>query len=230
MTYEELVAVVGPDRYRAACEWAWRTAAGTGDRTASPNEWPEDLAAVPHDIGDGWYDEADPLSLELALRVYREMPCYGNTMYIQSHFRSFSAREKAVLWQAYREALDSDDDRLADPMAYSLWVDYFEDMDSVDEAWVECSRRDRHPWRRRLQRILSKAGPVPWRLKAPLLEELVVDRAWHRHIFQALAGSAVDVYGQIDAVHARHLLLRLELDDDLPRAELEQRIDQAAAP
>jgi hypothetical protein len=131
MTFEELIAGVGAERYRAACECAWRISPG--------DEWPDDLEDVPHYLSDVWYDDEMPLAarLELALRVYREMPCYGNAMYFKLRHDEFGREEKRVFWATWRAALDSDDDRLAEPATYSLWVDFFEDRSTVKEAWRE---------------------------------------------------------------------------------------------
>ena len=217
MRFEELVAVVGKERYRAACEWAWRMAAGTGE-CWEPRSGARALDEVPHELADVWYDGKTSLAdrVDLALRLYREMPCYANTMHLKSFYGEFGTAEKRRFWDAYRAALDTDDDRLADPVVYSLWVDFYEDQDTVHEAWQETSRCDVAPWERRLQRVLDAAGPVPWHLKEPLFEQLVRDAGWHPFIFRALVGSAFDVYGALDRDAAQAWLERLELREDTP--------------
>jgi hypothetical protein len=176
---ELVAATVGESRYRDACAWAWR------DPTES---WPDDLAYVPHDLSELWELNELPLArrLELALELYRAMPCYANTMYITSRYREFGGTERRMLWDAYRAALDSDDDRLADPIAYSLWVDYFEDAPRIaKQAWQEVTHA---PSDTRLRRALAVAGPVPWKVKAPLLESLLDSLEWHRGVLYALEG------------------------------------------
>jgi hypothetical protein len=100
-----------------------------------------------------------------------------------------------MLWDAYREALDSPDDRLAEPAAYSLWVDYFENPPTVEEAWREMLHE---PTDRRLERLLHASGPVPWQLKAPLFERLSRAPRWHPFIRLALDAAETDVFGQSD--------------------------------
>ena len=210
-----MVEKVGRDRYDRACECAWQTAAGTGGYDQAP-EWPDGLADVPHELSDGWYVPDVSLNerLEMGLRLYREMPCYANTMPLKDFYGEFELSERNRMWQAYRDALDSEDDRLADPIAYSLWVDFFEDQQTVDDAWHETTRRDGASWNRRLARVLRVAGPVPWKLKAALFDLLISDVAWHAHLFEAIKGSAFDAYGQIEP-EASDWLQRLELGPDI---------------
>jgi hypothetical protein len=137
------------------------------------------------------------------------MPCYANTMYITSRYREFGGTERRMLWDAYRAALDSDDDRLADPIAYSLWVDYFEDAPRIaKQAWQEVTHA---PSDTRLRRALAVAGPVPWKVKAPLLESLLDSLEWHRGVLHALEGSAFDVCGDVEPRTALAWLDRLRL-------------------
>jgi hypothetical protein len=130
-----------------------------------------------------------------------------------------------LLWREYRDLLATDDDRLADPVAYSLWVDFFEDPETVGEAWRELTLDEDE---RRLTRLLSVSGPVPWSLKAPLFERLAPDRRWHEPIVRALGGVAFDVYGDIDEHSAANLLSQLDPPPDLPGlADLRRRLDRA---
>ena len=226
VTYEKLVASVGIERYRAACEWAWRTAEGTGEGRGLA--WPSNLDEVPHDLADAWYDESTSLSekLDLALRVYKEMPSYATLMYMKDRFADLDDVLRQRLWAAFRAALDSDDRRVADPVSYVLWVDFFEDEETVEEAWREMTRRDLLPWESRLRRVLDNAGPVPWPQKEALFEQLAADTAWHPHLVRALIGSAFDVYGQLDATAASRWLERLRLSDDVPGLpELRQKLN-----
>jgi hypothetical protein len=62
----------------------------------------------------------------------------------------------------------------------------------------------------RLRRVLSASGPVPWQLKAPLLESLAATPGWHPAIRCAIHAAATDAFGAIDKPAARRLLGRLE--------------------
>ncbi|HEV2777295.1 MAG TPA: hypothetical protein VGV90_17030 [Solirubrobacteraceae bacterium] len=216
MLFEELVAKVGPQRYRAACERAWASAAGTG-RCGGQRSWAGDLQAVPPQFADAWWhgDTALRERLQMALRLYAEMPCYANTVALHGFHGEFGEDERRMLWDAYRTWLAHDDERLADPVAHSLWVDFFEDEATLREAWHEVTRRDVAPWEQRVARVLQVSGPVPWSLKAGLLEELVAQPRLHHAVFRALAGSAFDPFGDLGP-GAAALLARLELAVDTP--------------
>jgi hypothetical protein len=151
----------------------------------------------------------------MALALYAEMPCYANTIALHGFHPQFDEEQRSALWEAYRTWLASDDDRLADPAAHALWVDFFEDDATVEEAWREVTRRDVAPWQRRVERVLQVAGPVPWSLKAALLDELAADPRLHHAVLRALVGSAFDPFGDIGA-NAATLLDRLVLPDDTP--------------
>ena len=229
-TYEQWVARIGAERYREACVWAWRTAAGTGrDSKRSSEAWPCRLENVPHDLADAWHEGGSTGErLRLALRFYDDMPCYANTMYLKHGYDEFGQAEKAAFWVAYRAALDAVDDRLADPVAYSLWVDFFEDQETVAEAWRETTRRDGAPFDRRLRRVLMNAGPVPWTFKDELFDQLCDDQEWHLSIYGALIGSAFDVYGQLDAASAHAWLTRISVPADTPQMDaLRERLARA---
>jgi hypothetical protein len=214
--FDDLVAQVGSERYTRACEAAWASAAGAG-RCGGARSFAGGPADVPDEFGAAWYHSGAPLAelLEMALTLYREMPCYANTMELVSFYDQFGVVEREAFWDEVRSLLGSDDDRLADPMSYALWVDLFEDAGTVEEAWREATRRDATPWERRVARVLDVAGPVPWALKAELFEQLVGDVRWHPAIFRALAGSTFDVFGQLDPA-AGALLERLRLAPDTP--------------
>jgi hypothetical protein len=227
LTFEALVARVGRDRYDQACRWAWQTAAGTGSRRERPASPEPQLEDVPHDLADLWFEDGISLStkLDLALRVYAEMPGYATLMYVKSHYEDLDGELRDRLWTVFRAALESDDRRVADPVAYCVWVDFFEDQSTVDEAWIALTPRRGATWERRIERVLDAAGPVPWPHKEALFEELAGDSSWHPHILGALIGSAFDVYGQMDVHAARRWLGRLRLRRDEPGLkELRERL------
>ena len=216
MLFEELVAKVGPQRYREACDHAWKTAAGIG-RCSGLRSFAGDLQAVPPEFGDAWWDAEVSLDerLRMALRLYAEMPCYANTIALHGFYQEFDEAQRRLLWDAYRAWLAGEDDRLADPAAHSLWVDFFEDEATVADAWRELTRRDIAPWERRVERVLQVCGPVPWAAKAGLLDELADDPRLHHAVFRALAGSAFDPFGDVGP-EAAALLGRLVLPDATP--------------
>jgi hypothetical protein len=231
----DLIATVGDERYRHGCEWAWATAAGTGRSGAedSDAQWPSDVVDVPHDLSDPIWDEGEASWLErvaLAFELYREMPCYATLMYMRHYFREWDESASQRFWDEYRSLLSDQDDRLADPVAYSLWCDYFEDPASVEEAWTAVAAPAAVS-ERGLRRVLDVSGPVPYDLKVPVYERLLGGRHWHPFIFRSLLYSAFDVYGQIDAKAARKLLDKLALSKTTEGLnELREKLDAEGTP
>ena len=102
------------------------------------------------------------------------MPCYANTVALHGFYGEFGADERrGSVGRLPRGWLAHDDDRLADPVAHSLWVDFFEDEATVEEAWREVDARATSRRGSGASRACcTSPGPVPWALKAALLEEL----------------------------------------------------------
>ncbi len=194
MTVDELAEIVGTDLFHRTCTTAWATAAQEG-RGNKPS-WPADEADVPHELSaliDG--DAA------LGFALYREMPCYAVLMYV-----GFEPKDEAF-WAEVRSLLDDPDDRLATPMAYWLWCGPLEGAE-VASAWREVTEAAPD---RRLRRALDISGPVPWELKAPLLERLSKHSEWHEAVAGALEGAVFDYFGSVDRPAARTILVRLAL-------------------
>jgi hypothetical protein len=165
----DLVARVGEERFRNACEWAMATAARTGHSRERGQDarWPDDILNVPHELADPLWDEGDGTGFErlgLAVDLYREMPCYATLMYMRHYFADWDQTARDRFWAEYRSLLSDDDDRLAGPVAYSLWCDYFEDPASVAEAWTLIEAPDALS-ERGLRRALDASGPVPYDIK-----------------------------------------------------------------
>jgi len=213
-----LAAQVGEERYQRAREEAWRTAGeifhlDRGGQPATQTDADDDaVELVPHELADWiWYDANLTVRerLDFALTLYRDMPSYANLMYVSMFFPKFETHVRTVFWDAYRALLGDADDRLANPVAYSLWVDYFEDAERAAEAWDEMTRSQ--PSERSLKRLVPASGPVPYELKAPLYQQLALDQQSHEILFRGLFASQFDIYGKIDVVDATQLLYRVDL-------------------
>ncbi|HEX8084463.1 MAG TPA: hypothetical protein VF529_09255 [Solirubrobacteraceae bacterium] len=268
MDLDQLADAVGRERFARACEWAWRTAEGTGrrrvhvsaedaaeaqarldamsraewarlptlaqavlvERAAAaeegaaaeteppPERWPDDLDEVPHDLNDLlWHEGESPPAerMAAALAVYRAMPCYATLMGLTDVFHDLPRDVRSAMWAAYRALLDQADAPLADPVTYSLWVDFYEDRSTVKEAWHETALHA-PATDLRLERVLDHSGPVPFKLKERLYERLIGEPRWHPHILTSLARSATDVYGDLPKRRARRWLDRLDVPPGAP--------------
>lgn len=214
MDIEPLIGQVGEDRFAAASDAAWASAARTGRPSAASldEDTAELLAEVVWDLAEliaSAEKEADRVQGWLA--VYRRCPCYSLLFEIAvQYYRHLSGSGRRQLWEGLRELLDAKDDRLADPIAYSLWVDYFEDPDrlAVEETWRLLV--DGRPKDRALRRILEVSGPVPVALKGELFQRTIDDRTWHDSIFRALVNSRTAMYGEWDVAWGQGVFDRLE--------------------
>lgn len=215
MRLQELIDHVGDQLFEQARQWAWETAASTS--SGDGEVWPREVGDVPHELEDLVWSRGDAAWVDrvaLAFELYREMPCYANLMYVKHHLSDWDEEARRLFWNEYRGLISDPDERLADPVAYSLWCDYFEDPETVHEAWEQIARLSELS-ELGLERVLDAAGPVPFPLKNALYEELVADQRWHVPIFRSLLYSGFDVYGKLDAGVARDLLRRLDLPVDV---------------
>jgi hypothetical protein len=202
LTLDSLVAIVGAEAFDAACKQAMSMSNGL-------------LASeVPHDLADRlWFEGDESLDgrLPVALELYRRMPCYANLMYWR--YDDFDEPTRSRMWEAFREFLADPRDAVAEPAAYRLWVDHFEDTTTVDRAWREVSG-PQEPRRPRLVRVVAASGPVPWTLKEPLYEHLAAEGGWDEPLLAGLYGSCIDVYGSLERKPALRILQRLRASDD----------------
>lgn len=204
---------VGRERFDAACDWALRTAADDGRPDV---DWPDDLGDVPHDLDYLIWDAALPAvrRLPTALALYRRMPCYWNAVTPYNHRRELSAAEVDAYWAEARALLDGEDDALADPLAYTLWCEWFENAQTRADAWGRLTDDEATP--RRLRRVLAVSGPVAHATKRDLLWRFTrKGPEGQRAVAEALAHGAFDVYGRVDVADARALLRVLEGVDDV---------------
>jgi hypothetical protein len=187
LTIQTLVDVVGADAFDEACH-----------RAMAATTYQDFASDVPHQLSDRlWWegDESIRERLEVAIELYGLMPSYSNTMYWRKD--AFSDADWDRMWEAYRGFLGDTRIAIADPIAYSLWVDYFEDTGTVERAWrgVAGSQEPRRP---RLDRVLGASGPVPWNLKQPLYQSLANEGGWDASLIEGLYGCCIDVFGSLD--------------------------------
>jgi hypothetical protein len=214
-----VIVSIGEETYQEACSAARKAAAGTGASLGHEGF----NSNVPHDISHMvWHFGGDDKDkLELTFRFYEEMPCYAYLIYISNYFGEFYPATKTILWSKYKHYL-SGEDTLADPVAYSLWCDFFEDSTRVREAWSILTGNN--PSQLLLRRLLISSGPVPFAEKHKLYQSLLPHPQWHYYIFRSLLHSQFDVYGCIDRTKAKAILKKLVLPRD---TEYLQRLEEA---
>jgi hypothetical protein len=183
-----------------------------------------------HDVAHEWTHQIwldhrlGPVEqLDLALGLLDLLDEYWVTVEIGFHVNGHGPLVLERMWEGYRERLERPDPSGA--VAYSLWVDWFEDQATVESAFREVLAADitvladrgqlselaSGALFRRSERVLDVSGPVPWTVKAPIYEHLVRIPELHPALFRAVLASYHDIYGSLEAGSALHLLDRLEL-------------------
>ncbi|MFJ5812017.1 hypothetical protein [Streptomyces sp. NPDC093093] len=125
-----------------------------------------------------------------------------------------------MLWDGYRRRLEADRD--AEPVTYSLWVDWFEDHDTAATAFAEVLGNDidhvvaqgSDDLLRRAGRVLACSGPVPWLVKQKAYVAAVQLLDLHMPLFKGLLACYHDVYGDLEPTAALAILARLQLPAD----------------
>lgn len=169
------------------------------------------------------WDSSSPTSqkIELGLRLFELFPDYYHFLVPFYHLiRSngvIAEDQKQLVWKKFTDYLGADD-HYADPVGYVLWVEFFEDPETVAETWNGLMSNVARP--SVLLRLLEHAGPVPYELKEPVYKELLADLGNHETIFKSILYGAFDVYGKLDKDKALKLLS--ELNIDLDTSEYEQ--------
>ncbi|MCX5232440.1 hypothetical protein [Streptomyces sp. NBC_00233] len=122
-----------------------------------------------------------------------------------------------VLWDGYRRRLEAERD--AEAVAYSLWVDWFEDHTTSATAFAEVLGNDiehvvaerSEALLRRAGRVLECSGPVRWSVKDPAYRTAMRLPALHPALFRGLRASYHDVHGDLEPAAALALLDQLDL-------------------
>ena len=229
LTIERLKSIVGADLYAAACKEALSLSPGTGSMThwqAHRDDWIA-VGQVLQAVDYHTWTVPDAEILRFFFELYREMPAYKVLfeLSITRPYQVLTPELKRAYWEFIGEMLGSTDAAFADPVAYILWTDFFEDPDLVEKAWsalISGSPNDRL-----LERLLIKSGPIPVPLKRGLYKRLISDVRWHYFIYRSLLHSQFDVYGRIDKDEARETLDKLRLN--LPSDEQEHYQQLVAA-
>ncbi|OFY97776.1 MAG: hypothetical protein A3K10_03615 [Bacteroidetes bacterium RIFCSPLOWO2_12_FULL_31_6] len=160
-----------------------------------------------------WYSEKGiPEKINLGFKLYEIFPSYYH--FLVPFYRLIYKKEtdnqelKNIVWERFIEYLGAES-FYADPIAYVLWVDFFEDQTTVKEAWTGLMGYSKNT--KSLLRLLECAGPVPFDLKEPIYLELISDETTHQAIFNSILFSAFDVCGQIDKIKAGIILSKLNI-------------------
>jgi len=210
VTFDDIIADIPADAYREACHLARKAAAD--ENYGNPDARIQFDSELPHEIESRIWEshESDATKLDLAIRAYEEMPCYGHAMYFSMYHSDLSTSARERFWTWFRRMLSGNDNTLSRPLEYSLWCDYFEaETDRATETWSRLVDDKSAP--RLLQRVLIASGPAPYSLKHELYQRLTPDPEWHYYIYRSIMHSMYDVYGRINFYRAKQVLKCLDL-------------------
>ena len=91
------------------------------------------------DIADfiWWQDKSLDVDqkLDLTLQLFDQNPEYGVTLQLSMNFNKMSSYGKGQMWDHYKNHLKGEQTLQREQIEYSLWVDFFEDSETVNEAW-----------------------------------------------------------------------------------------------
>ncbi|MCS7483343.1 hypothetical protein ACFFQW_36985 [Umezawaea endophytica] len=198
---------------RLARDWlVGRGVTGSGDVWSCDGE-----GCSANEVAHEWTDKVleDPSldvvgRVRVALGLLDLLDQYAVAMYLKT--TPLPPEAEVVFWAAYRRRLEAPES--AEPVTYSLWVDWFEDPATVDTAFAEVvvglDELAEGPLRR-ARRVLVVSGPVPWRLKRDLYRRAASTPVLHEALFHGLRGSLHDVYGDLDRDEALGLLAEVDL-------------------
>jgi hypothetical protein len=163
--------------------------------------------------------ESDIINIEERVNIFISLfvilPSYGHFLlpiyyYIRDGKLSINVRKKFFL--TLRSIICGDYALKVKEMAeYVLWVEFFEDVDTVEESWdllTDGADEDE------LSKIVNFAGPVPYKLKHPVIIKLLSNTNYHNNIINCLAFSINDVYGKIDIEKAFEVFKILKPDSE----------------
>ncbi len=189
-------------------------ALGCGKKN-SPNQLPQKTWDLFYEMSEAVWQSSLPTSqkIDLGFRLFELFPDYHHFLVpLYSLIRNNEAvdeSEKQLIWKRFMEYLGAED-HYADTVGYVLWVDFFEDTETVNETWN--GLMNNVITHNGLLRLLEHAGPVPYELKEPVYKDLLADADNHESIFKSILYSAFDVYGQLEKEKALDLLSQLNID------------------
>jgi hypothetical protein len=149
--------------------------------------------------------------------LHQSYPSYAALMFIRPIWSEADQTLRRWIVRQFAAMLLHGPQPVAKSGEYGLWVDYFETPSDAPEVFGRLTTQLPHSgW----HRLLSAAGPVPWAVKRECFLEAAGIPALHAALAAGIAGSFYDVFGDVDAVEAAHLLERITVVDVDLRAAL----------
>lgn len=166
------------------------------------------------DISDAIWDDAGTSldnKIELGMVFFERYPSYFHGLVPFYHLIkkvNLSESRMHLIWNKFSEWMMSK--RYKNEVEYVLWVEFFEDSDTVEASWFGMLNACRKNMLEHL--LLPISGPVPWGLKFSFYKEMLANPVHHFLLLKALLFSMVDVYGKYDLNEVKLLADQLIID------------------
>lgn len=169
------------------------------------------VGSDPHDICSEIENSVEEPKERVRLKFesFDDNPCYGNLMYVSHEYRHGDIEIREDILSRFERYLAFASLEISDQISYTLWCDYFESPEWVENVFNFLVNKETKPTV--LRRLLPHLGPVPWRYKRLLISSLVVRKKYHVLIFECLLHSQFDVFGSIDSGEALKFLEMLDI-------------------
>lgn len=152
----------------------------------------------------------------LCFELFQKYPDYGLLSELWSDYKNhYSETEKDMLLENYSSILNSGDTSSKKVILYSLWVDFFEDFGTQEEAWNKLLSKTLT--KEAIKGLLEYSGPVAFSVKLNLIRAQIDDSEMHPSILDCLFGSLHDVCGNISFPDARIIVKQLSIDSSNER-------------
>lgn len=150
-------------------------------------------------------------NLDICFELYLRNPTYHilSEMWMD-YVNWYTTDEKDVFWSNYVEIINSNNDECKKHVFYSLWVDFFEDTGTQNEAWNRLITANLN--KQAVKELLKHSGPVLFTNKLGLINKYIQDLEMHHSILMCLFGSLHDVFGDVSFPDARNVFKELKID------------------
>ncbi len=203
MILETIIETVGREVFEKGAE---HLAGEKNKLNGLNNKSPDFIHGIPKIIDAAGLHIAEQMQLWQQLVVL--LPCYATWMYAFTFYTEELSEElRPKFLQEIARILDYSSDAVASAAQYALWVDFFENSETVGLSWREISGNLRTDAGR--MRLLDVTGPVPYELKADFYAQMAENESMQDRLIHAFLCCLREVYGKANREHMRHLMGKL---------------------
>jgi hypothetical protein len=148
--------------------------------------------------------------LQLLFSIFSQKPSYFTSYCFVKLYDKFDSELKSKFWDKFVEELENNEGKVKDELKYLLWVEFFRDSLTVNEAWNQILERSKS--NEIISILLNQSGPVPFDLKLKLYNELIDNQEWHMPILKSIHHSLFDITGSVNIEDAKMIVDQLQVD------------------